>query len=61
MYEKWKLTTLNEKDGDISKPLEATTEMNSEHLKSKVEVDDVVNILKIKKEYKEMDIVTNLH
>ena len=36
---------MNEEDGIISKPLEATTEMISEHLNSKVEVDDVENIL----------------
>jgi len=36
---------MNEEDGVISKPLEATTEMISEHLNSKVEVDDVENIL----------------
>merc|ERR1712238_250437 len=51
---------MNEEDGVISKPLEATTEMNSEHLKSKVEVDDVESILKITKGNKEMDIVTDL-
>merc|ERR1712238_588195 len=51
---------MNEEDGVISKPLEATTEMNSEHLKSKVEVDRVENILKITKGNKEMDIVTDL-
>merc|ERR1712238_469425 len=51
---------MNEEDGVISKPLEATTETNSEHLKSKVEVDDVESILKITKENKEMDIVTDL-
>merc|ERR1712238_602697 len=51
---------MNEEDGVTLKPLEATTEMNSEHLKSKVEVDRVENILKITKGNKEMDIVTDL-
>ena len=41
---------MNEEDGVISKPLEATTEMISEHLNSKVEVDDVENILNPTKE-----------
>ena len=41
---------INEKDRVISKPLEATTEMISEHLNSKVEVDDVENILNPTKE-----------
>jgi len=51
---------MNEEDGVILKPLETTTEMNPEHLKSKVEVDRVENILKITKGNKEMDIVTDL-
>ena len=41
---------MNEEDGVISKPLEATTEMIYEHLNSKVEVDDVENILNPTKE-----------
>ena len=41
---------MNKEDGVISKPLEATTEMISEHLESTVDVDDVENILNLTKE-----------
>ena len=41
---------MNKEDGVISQPLEATTEMISEHLESTVDVDDVENILNLTKE-----------
>ena len=50
---------MNEEAGVISRSLEATTEMISEHLKSKVEFNHVANILKITRENKEMNIVND--